>query len=61
MKFLEESFPFIALKSKQNIINEMENMFYVSFEETSNIRVGRLLDNGVILEEQSVSRRHAHF
>jgi pSer/pThr/pTyr-binding forkhead associated (FHA) protein len=37
----------------------MNDMFYISFEEATTVKVGRLIENGVILEEQSVSRNHA--
>jgi hypothetical protein len=47
LKFLEESAPYIALAAKDK--TQQDNLFYVSFEETEIVRVGRLADNGVVL------------
>lgn len=57
LKFLEQSTPYIALTGGDKL--QSDNTFYVAFQHTDSVKVGRLADNGMVLEEQSVSRRHA--
>lgn len=57
----DEINPFIGLSKieEHTKSDEKEADLYLSMEEQKSISIGRLFDNGVILDEITVSRKHA--
>jgi pSer/pThr/pTyr-binding forkhead associated (FHA) protein len=67
LTFLNDADPYLAICPVINCgvlanieeNNLIENSMYVTVGDTNRAKVGRLFDNGVILEDPSVSRQHA--
>ena len=59
LNFIEEPKPFLGIKKMGNSTQKREEMsIYITMEEEKSVSIGRLYQNGVILEDQTVSRKH---
>jgi hypothetical protein len=65
LNFLDNFRPYLGLEVAQIPTTEKKDrkseMIYITVDEENKASVGRLLDNGVIIDDITVSRKHAMF
>jgi pSer/pThr/pTyr-binding forkhead associated (FHA) protein len=59
ISFLDDDSPFLSFAPVNNDELSEVDKFYVTFGEETSVRIGRQEDSGVLLTDQTVSRRHA--